>query len=296
MQVNNLQDTTLFSNSFFQTDDSLVIKAIPYNSKLSLKGIDSIINATTNDTLISCFPYPAQPIIKENNKIAPSYTQSIFSHHLLQPKDMQTHGINAFGSDWIFGIFLLCFILLSWIRIFYKKRLNLILKTFISQRTVNLLLRDGTLFNERISLALSFICFSTISMLAYYIYLFIAGSGIKSNYGLILYGQIFIIILALTIFKILLINIIGNVFNNKGKSFEYQLNDLIFFQVLGIILLPIILIYSYLQIKSLLYLAIIIVGFWFVYKLIRGLYISMTHSKFSLFYFCTFAPSKFCRC
>lgn len=291
MQTDNLQDTTLFSNSFLQNNDSLAIKVIPYNSQLSLKEIDSLINISAKDTVTSIFPYPSHYLVKDKNTIIKSYTKSIFSPHLLLPKSMQVHEVNSSGGDWIFGIFLLCFILLSWIRIFYKKRLNLIFKTFISQRTTNLLLRDGTLFNERISLALSFIFFSTISMFAYCIYQLATNTEFKPTQGLIIYGQIFLLIFAFIAFKMALVNIIGNVFNNKIKSFEYQINDLIFFQVLGVVLLPIVLFYSYLHTLNLLYIATSIMFLWYIYKLLRDLFIGITHSKFSLFYlflyFCT---------
>jgi len=221
----------------------------------------------------------------------PVYCKSLFTSQTLKVTNFQPTQNQKSQPDWIFGVFLLGFILLIWTNFFYFNRLKQIILSPISKRFINQLIRDGNLFKERISVALTIIYVLCFSLLLYETNLLILKIQIGNISGFIVY---LIIVGALTIFwiiKIILIHLLGTIFKTSSTTHYYLLNMLIFIIINGIILLPALVGIVYLNSTIILYITLIICVLLFIFRFMRGFFIGLTLTKFSylfLFvYLCT---------
>jgi hypothetical protein len=206
----------------------------------------------------------------------------LFISHELKPHYIKPRLIEKTNFDWIFLLLTLCFIILAWVQVFFRKRFIQILQSFYSEKRVNFLIRDGNLFSEQIALALGFVYIVCFSLLLFFVsnYVFRISLGNSLFFFLkILAGYALFILL-----KFLLIQIIRSIFLTSEATSRYVLNSLIFNLNLGTLLLPFLVLISYTRSLILIYSVIFIIVIVFIYKLFRGLFVGLSHSKFSIFY------------
>ncbi|MEI8006968.1 MAG: hypothetical protein WCI48_12240, partial [Bacteroidota bacterium] len=94
----------------------------------------------------------------------PRYEISPFKEHYLKVTTLSSPHRSNYPSDWIVLSFLGCFIILAWVQFFYFKRMRQILYAPLSQRFLNLLTKEGNLFKERISIALTLVYLFSYSL------------------------------------------------------------------------------------------------------------------------------------
>ena len=119
----------LFLEKFIKTNDSIQSKRIIFLTDSLSKPVIQIISPTQTH-------------------------QSLFISHNLQMKDFETNLIRKGNENWIAMILLVCVIIFTYIRMNYRKRLSQVFKSFLSERNVNQLVREGNLFYEGISIPL----------------------------------------------------------------------------------------------------------------------------------------------
>jgi len=221
----------------------------------------------------------------------PDYCKSLFTSHALQVTTFKPSENQKSQPDWIFGILLLGFILLTWSSFFYFNRLKQIFLAPLSKRFLNQLIRDGNLFKERISIALAMIYvlgFSLLFYLANQVILKIPLANIRSVF---VYLMIMGSLVTFWLIKTGLIRLLGIIFKTSSTTRDYLLNMLIFNIVTGILLLPALVCTTYLKSNILLYITIIIWAILVIFRFLKGFYIGLSLTKFSylfLFvYLCT---------
>ncbi|MCX6252431.1 MAG: DUF4271 domain-containing protein [Bacteroidetes bacterium] len=243
---------------------------------------DTAANATCHDTTVEMqsIVFPATP-----PKI------SFFTTHQLKPKGMYPVSYIHYQQDWILILFLLCFLLLAWIQVFNAKRFRQILQAPFSKRFHNQMIRDGNLFNERISIALGIIYFITAGLMIYQADMLLPDHFPKNIEGIYLYLLIIFCLLIFWLLKISIIRILETIFKTYHASSDYMLNILLMNVLSGLLLLPLLILVIYLKSGFLLYICLILFSILFVFRLVRGFTIGMSYSKFSyllLFvYLCT---------
>ncbi|MCD4746894.1 MAG: DUF4271 domain-containing protein [Bacteroidales bacterium] len=200
------------------------------------------------------------------NNISPNYTQSLNN------------------KDWILGILILCFFLFALVQVLYKKRIKQIFKSFFIKRYTNQLIRDGNLFNERITINLFIIFVLTFSLLIFKSAEFFIRFPQNIVFNFILYLKILIIFFILWFIKILAVIFIGRIFKLENMSKEYLLNILIFNLISGIFLLPSLVLITYIQSTAIIYIVLIMIGLIILYRIIRGIFIGLSCLNFSLLY------------
>ena len=220
------------------------------------------------------------------------HVQSFFTSHQLKAQGIQPVSFKKYQPDWILGFLLLCFMLLAWVQVFYRRRFRQILMAPYSKRFLNQLVRDGDLFSERISLVSGFIYFVTTSLFLYQLNeLVLVTDAEKVIRGFPLFALISIFLLGFWILKIGLIRFLSFIFRTRQTSREYILNILIFNILTGIFLLPLLVFAVYLKCVVFLWICIVIFALFFIFRLIRGFLIGISITKFSyvfLFvYLCT---------
>ncbi len=221
-----------------------------------------------------------------------SLVPSMLRGHKLHGPRMEPHAKPHGNEDWITVHFLIGLIVLAWIRIYYLKRLRQALKAFLSYRYQGMLVREGNILRERISIALIIIHLISTSLLAYLVFTRLLHYDLLQLKSFRMFSFIMLVVIVLWVLKNLLNTIIGKVFQNPVVTSEYILTNFIFNVSVGIFLLPVLIFAVYLPSVEMVYIG---VGIWvisFIYRLIRLLLTSLSFTKFSLFnrflYLCTF--------
>jgi len=208
--------------------------------------------------------------------------KSIFTASELKTDNIKPALLNNTEYSWLTGILVLSFVIYTITQFLYPKRLKQIFNASFGRRYINQLIRDGGLFEERITIGLLFIFFSTTTTFIFQGIRFIL--NIELPYpGLTFFG-IFAGLFLFWLFKISLIKFLGFIFKNQSSAFEYNLTSLVYLEVIGLLLLPLSLpvIFQDPQLFSKIGLIIVLGGL--LINLIRGFLVGLYTTKFSLFY------------
>jgi hypothetical protein len=192
--------------------------------------------------------------------------------------------------DWIFVLILAGFALLAFVQVFYNRRLRMIMQAVYARHYASQLTREGNIFNERISIALFL-----IYLIAFSIFLF---EGLKLFSGitgfmpdLIFFLELMAAVLLFWIIKAVVIQLSGIIFTTRQRSFEYLLHAYMINLTIGLFLLCILLPMIYLNTKVFFYVGLGFLAIMFVFRLIKGVTIGFSYTKFSRFhlflYLCT---------
>ncbi|MCX6281044.1 MAG: DUF4271 domain-containing protein [Bacteroidetes bacterium] len=209
------------------------------------------------------------------------YSNSVFSKHQLHAISNRNIEHQHYPSDWIILSFIACFILAAWSHFFYFKRLRQIFHAPLSQRFLNILTKEGLLFKERITIALSIIYIVTFSFLLSLL-LKLLFPDILSRFP---HYQVFLACAAGNIvfwsLKISAIRVLGLVFQTMPVTQDYVQNILSFSFITGLLLLPFLILTVFLQSEILLYITLIMTGLLYLFRVMRGFFIGISLKKFS---------------
>jgi hypothetical protein len=217
------------------------------------------------------------------SKGLPVHTEkSIFSVNQLRPIDMKPDLLNNTAYNWLTGILFLSFLIYTVTHFLYVKRLKQIFNAAFARRYINQLVREGGLFEERITISLLFIFFSTASIFIFQGIRFILNTEV--SYPALTFLAIFAGLFAFWFFKFSIIKFLGFVFKNQTPAYEYNLTSLIYLEVTGLLLLPLSLpaIFQNPQLFTKIGLVIVLLGL--LINLIRAFMVGLYNTKFSLFY------------
>ena len=170
---------------------------------------------------------------------------------------------------------------MAWVQFFYFKRIRQIYYAPLSQRFLNLLTKEGNLFRERISVALTIIYLFTYSLfLSLIIKEFIP--GIMSRFT---DYQVFALcaaaIILFWVLKIFTIRFLGIVFRTTSSTSDYLQNILVSMFISGLILLPLLLLTVFLHSDILIYITLITICLLYIFRVMRGYFIGISLKKFS---------------
>jgi len=195
-----------------------------------------------------------------------------------------------YQDDWIFMLIIVGFALLAFVQVFYNRRLKMIFQAVYARHYASQLVREGNIFNERISIFLFLIYLISFSIFIYEAFkIFSINTGFMPDF--IFYLELLAAIFLIWIVKVILIQLSGIIFTTRQRSFEYLLNIYMLNLVIGLFLICILLPMIYLNGKLFFYIGLGFLLIMFIFKLIKGVAIGFSYTKFSRFhlflYLCT---------
>ena len=211
---------------------------------------------------------------------------SVFRNHKFPDKHHSTPlaAQNA-GNDWILGILLAVVLMLGAVRQLAGKRLAFYLSAFIATRFAAQLQREEYAMTNRTAIAL-FTCFILTAGL--FIFQLLGFFGIHLGIPpFIVYLYLCGGLLAVYLVKILLVRVLAFIFRTENEASEYIFYTLLFNQVLGMVLLPIVTGVAFIRTfntAGLLYCGLAFFGIFFIYRLLRGILAGLSRPKVSRFY------------
>jgi hypothetical protein len=256
-------------------------------------------NIQFNDTSVSVKPYLlngdsdlSSDSLVIDSAARPLPVKSVLSGSELQVNRLKEQELSSSNMDWITVHLVIVLALVGWIRVFTAKRLRQVIKAFFAERNMNILIREGNIFTERIAIALIIIYLITTSLFFYLIIVRVLPIKDLPFQGFRLFALVLLVILVAWVLKNVLLTITGVVFRNQLLLSEYILMNFVFSVNLGIFLIPFIILAVYLPSDEVLYAAI---GLWliaFIYRTFRQFFTGLEYTKFSyvnrFLYLCTF--------
>lgn len=227
-----------------------------------------------------------------NSAAKPLPVTSVLSGSELQVTQLKERELPTSNIDWITVHLLIVLAFVGWIRVFAGKRLRQVIKSFFAERNMNILIREGNIFTERISIALIIIYLISISLFCYLILVRLLPFEELPYQGFRLFALVLLVILVAWVLKNVILTLTGIIFRNQLLLSEYILMNFVFSVNLGIFLIPFIILTVYLPSDEVLYAAI---GLWliaFIYRTFRQFFTGLEYTKFSyvnrFLYLCTF--------
>lgn len=214
------------------------IIVVPYQSKINQDSLRAELRKVVLeiDTLPKGLNLIYRPSKSDSLMIKPaSYSKSLFTSHLLLPKELQPHTIEKHHHNWISLLLLAMLLMLGILRVFYQKKLNLFLSSAISKRFSNQVFREENALTQGTSVVLTFIFFTAISLFFY-----LSSDFLPMNFGDMPEFQKYLLILASCLgfyfLKLLLHKVCGLIFKAYKETDEYIFNQFIVIQVSGLLL------------------------------------------------------------
>ncbi|MEI6764668.1 MAG: DUF4271 domain-containing protein [Bacteroidota bacterium] len=221
-------------------------------------------------------------------KYAPAMVHtSVFAKHPLKPKALGPQTIAVRNYDWILGLFIICFALIAMVRGLYFRRFSQVFKAFYNPRFTNQLMREGTLFNERLTPPLLIAYLVTLSLLAYRGAQNITGWQFPPSASYLILFKIFVLICVFFLFRIIIIRLGSFIFKTHKETSEYLVNTLVVSEVSVMFILPLTacaFYFAHYAADAALYFCFGLVGLMLLYRIIRGFISGLSFSGYSLYY------------
>lgn len=213
------------------------------------------------------------------------YKKSLFTAHQLKASSFDSKDREMTNPGWIAPLILFCLILLAIAQYGWHKRVYQIFKAFFVGRLFVQLAREGSLFNERVTLFLfsSYIISFTLFIFQIVNFYYGAASGSVTD-GAILFIQLLTGVALFYILKIALFRFSGYVFKSGKEASDYVLTIFVFGQIAGILILPFLVLLTYSQSEFAVIAGLILFSMLYVYRIFRGVVTVTTVSKISVYY------------
>ena len=217
-------------------------------------------------------------------EVLPGPVQTVTHSVAARPLAFGGNKINAADYDWVTLVLLTGFLMLAYVKYNFPKRMAQLIKACFVPRTVSQLFRDGNPFNEQATLLLGMVFFLTSSLT---IFVVLNTYGLLPNEladNLYLYAGIFGINVVYWLLKMLANRLLAHIFKTYELTGSYLLNSLLFNLSLGVFLLLALPLVIYTGVGLLLNLTIAASIVLLIYKILRGIQLGLTVTRFPPFY------------
>jgi len=143
--------------------------------------------------------------------------------------------------DWLTALFLVCLMVLAWIRFYHMRRIKQLFRAVGARHHVNQLVRDGNLTEERITPGLAFVYIISLTAIVFELGFDTISSWLGIKEPSLNYLIILAVVSILWLVKILAIRGTGMIFRTKQDTGEFILTNIIFNAAAGIMIFPLVL-------------------------------------------------------
>gem|GEM_PF-2053363 len=288
---NNSKSQTQFpvSEKSIQPEELETInqKTYSFQDFYSIQNFDSFTQKNQTLDLSDQVPEDSVSMLKnrtESNSEIPIDSQNLLSK-LFKKQDFES------SNDWIIGVILVSFVVLAWIKVFYKKFISRIILSGFEYQTAYKLYHEKSSLTTKISSVLYLIYIINFGLFLTLLFNYYDFSPFANNF--LLFLTLCGIISIFDIFKVFIYKLLGYLFKSKNQFSEFLFNDFIFNKSFAIFLYPIIISIPFMPelfSKYLVYIGIALMIIFYILHIFRGLKIFVKkHFYFSymILYLCT---------
>jgi hypothetical protein len=210
---------------------------------------------------------------------------SLFQDHLLQVRNERPI-IHYTQYDYLVtSILFLSYIMFVWLFISNRKRLNQIVMGLYAGRYANQLAREEISLGNRVVIFLSALFVFTITLFFYQtasFFGFLPFNSMKATFFITM-----LTILLIYGVKLLIIKLLGLLFETQKEIKEYTISVFLFCNAVGLFMLPVVICLAFLKQVNpavFIYTGFTIIAIFFFTRLVRGLIIGLGSTRVSKFY------------
>ncbi len=174
----------------------------------------------------------------------PNYIPGIFNNHLLTPNGLTVKTKAVSQQNWMAGLFIGIIFLIALLRVFYQRKFSLFLSAFFSKRFSHQIVREENALTQTTSLIMTIVFMVSLSLFLFYTVLYYKLPVLN-----LISWQGYLLTLAACIafysIKTIVHRAGGLILNIRKEIEEYIFNQFLVIQVIGLILAPICILYSY---------------------------------------------------
>jgi len=186
--------------------------------------------------------------------------------------------------DWLTALFLVCLMVLAWIRFYHMRRIKQLFKAVGARHHVNQLVRDGNLTEERITPGLAFVYIISLTAIVFKMGFDTISSWLGIKEPFLNYIIILVAVSILWLIKILAIRGTGVIFRTKQDTGEFILTNIIFNAAAGIMIFPLVLAGFYSGSLPIIKIAAAILLILAGLRFFRSMMVGFSAQTFSVFY------------
>ena len=271
-----------------QFNTSLPYLPIPDTSVGQEFYVDFLIDSVNLQKSDSTFVFELTDIVLPDSIANPQIQlynrQSVFVPYKSKPVEITPVLRNEINMDWLTGLFILCLIILTWIKYEGGRRVTQLFKAVFARHNMNQLLRDGDIIHERITPALMFLYLVSFSTL---IMLWIKPYNVDIPWAdspFLKFSILISAIMILWMLKLSLIGISGKIFRTKNETSEYMVTNIIYNVATGLIAFPFLMAGHYADSRVGLYIAMAVFAVGLALKVLRSIFVGLSAQSFPLVY------------
>lgn len=249
---------------------------------------------TTDSTALSVQPQPEfrfddDPVTSGNvvSEIPYQSSESYFSKNLLRPNATNATTYSPFTPDWFTVILIIMLVCLTGIRVLYRKTFKSLFISFGSLAATQQLVRDENVLVQRATVLLNIIFYGIAALLFYQVSIFYEWESPLLSRGIFRFFIFAIFVAAFYSIKMIAIKFLGGLFKIDRPASVYLFSIFLINNVLGMVLLPLVALVSYVnfQQQGLAFnICIGVVVCALLYTMARALIIGFPLHRFSLYY------------
>ncbi len=186
--------------------------------------------------------------------------------------------------DWLTGLFLLCLVILTWIKYESSRRVTQIFKAVLARHNMNQLLRDGDIIHERITPGLMFLYLISVSTLVLLLIQHYDVSIPLTDNAFLIFSLIASAIFILWLTKLTIIKVSGIIFRTRNESGEYLITNLLYNITSGLVAFPFVLIGHYAENNVSILIAVSILAFGMIARFVRSVFVGLSAQSFPVVY------------
>lgn len=240
---------------------------------------------------VDSFPFRRLNINEISTFNKDSITERFLTITSQKPAVINPHPIKNQQSDWLVGILIFCFFVISYIRITRKKYVKDMLLGLYSRPMFRQLIREGSLYSSGLAFPMTLVVLLTYSVFTYQLINLFNPAALANTIQIQLLSYFFGGILILLLTKTLFVRSAGFLFKTSELAEEYASNSYYFHIITAVSLLPFLFFSIFDKSSILIFLALIVSALLFIYSILRGILISLEMRKYSpyqnLLYLCT---------
>ncbi len=273
------EDTAIEADSLYDETlaDTLFVPAYPEEDIPQKIHPDSVYTVKVDST------YFEKP-----DTVFPFYEPAVnyFGEHQLEKRNPVVLKETKDSNEWAFPFLIISLFLVAAARYSFYNRLKQIVYACVATRLFNQMDREGNLFQDRVSVML-FANFSLVfSMLAFHTLEYY--SVLLIDFKQVSYSAVILVLFIITVFffiiKYHILRFLGWVFKAINGAVAYFKNLIVCNMVIGLILLPIVLLYIFYPLNMFMYIGWGIFAIANIFKIARGVLIGYSITNFSAYY------------
>ncbi|MCG3166080.1 MAG: hypothetical protein POELPBGB_01856 [Bacteroidia bacterium] len=232
-------------------------------------------------------------VIMHDSAMKQAPVVSLFTAHELQPVNKAPVEKSPQYSGWITVLLLGCVLTITYLRVFYPKRLADFFRAVPDIRFALQLVREEKVLSQRASVFLMLVFFFTTSAFLFILNQYFNASVFSGN-SYVVFLKIMFSIFAVFLVRFFLLGVTGFIFNAENEFYFYSFHVFLYNKTFGLALIPVLAGLAYANaVPQPVFIWTGIALFLITYsaRLIRGLNIGMAKQGFNklylFFYFCT---------